>query len=413
VYYFDCTRLGSGYASLRAPPDVIAKKYFISLLNDLGTQLLDTAIRMEMPPQGVQERVFDHLSVGLGSVMEPKPSSGNYESVFNYRQISDVLQRVILDLNPAGARLFVVLDEWAQIPLDAQPYVAEFLKRSILTVPQIALKILAVNYQCQFRVGDGQGLGLERGADITDVIDIDSYFVYDARTDFMIRFFAQVLYNHLAAELDWPLDIDASQKTWAVIGLFTQRPALEELVRAAEGNCRDFLCIFSKAYFEGFRQSLDVRGISIPHVRQGAATWYDSEKEANIRAETTAQETLSHILNNVLRGYKSRTFMVESSKVEHPRLIRLLNERVLHRLNIPYSHRDRPGERYELFTIDYGAYVKFKGTVNEPDENIFFFYDESTPEGQQEREKLHMVAFDDRRSIRRIIFDPERLETSH
>src|SRR5438876_10958688 len=59
VYYFDCTRLGSGYASLRADPDVIAKKYFISLLNDVGSQLLDTAIRMEMPALGVQERVLD------------------------------------------------------------------------------------------------------------------------------------------------------------------------------------------------------------------------------------------------------------------------------------------------------------------------------------------------------------------
>ena len=53
----------------------------------------------------------------------------------------------------------------------------------------------------------------------------------------MLCFFSQVLYNHLAAELDWPLDMSVSEKELAVHALFTQRPALAELVRAAEGNC--------------------------------------------------------------------------------------------------------------------------------------------------------------------------------
>ncbi|MGH7134126.1 MAG: hypothetical protein ACREHD_00205, partial [Pirellulales bacterium] len=33
AFYIDCTRLGSGYSGLHLPPEVIAQKYFLTLLN--------------------------------------------------------------------------------------------------------------------------------------------------------------------------------------------------------------------------------------------------------------------------------------------------------------------------------------------------------------------------------------------
>jgi hypothetical protein len=112
-------------------------------------------------------------------------------------------------------------------------------------------------------------------------------------------------------------------------------------------------------------------------------------------------------MNQVLKGYKSRTFLVESSKAESPRLIRLLNERVLHRLNGTYSHPDRPGIRYDLFTVDYGAFVRFRGTVNQVREEIF--WQGSAQELLTEDERRLMVPIDDRRSIRRITSDPDSM----
>ncbi len=99
--------------------------------------------------------------------------------------------------------------------------------------------------------------------------------------------------------------------------------------------------------------------------------------------------------------------MVEIGQDEHPRLMRLLNERILHRLNIRYSHPDRPGLRYELFTLDYGAYVAYRGTVNEPSQLILFTNDDINLLASSE--KTGIVPYDDKRSIRRIVFDPTAL----
>lgn len=404
VYYADCTKLGSGLPSVSPQPLVVASKYFASLLNDLGTALLDHTVRLELPDENVRERIWTRLSEGL--VAHMTPSDNELTSVFNYRQISDTLEVLLEDLEIK--RFYLVVDEWAQIPLAAQPYVAEFIKRGLLTVPTISVKIMAVNYQCRFSDQvNGNSIGMQRSADFTDVIDIDQYLIFDENPSLVTEFFGQLLYNHLGAELDWDLALTKEQKIKTIKQLFTQEPAFTELVRSAEGNCRDFICVFSKAYLEGYRQSGSSKAISIPHIRAAASSWYSSEKESNIRAEKDVRETITFLLDKVLKRYKSRTFLVESGREEHPRLNRLLNERILHRLNTKYSHPDRPGLRYELFTLDYGAYVAYRGTVNEPNQQILFSKEDlkSLPED----EKQGIVPFDDKRSIRRIVFDPDQL----
>lgn len=405
VWFADCTALGSGFPSSSEDPVAVASKYFSALLNEIATFLWDEAIRLEMPNAESQNRVLSTLSEGLVRFIDRETDEGS--SIFNYRQITESLQKVITGLQLP--HLTLILDEWANVPRQAQPYLAEFLKRAVLTVPRVSLKILAVSYQCQFSatVG-GEIIGLQRGADFTDVVDIDRYLVYDDRAEFVMEFFGQLLYNHLGAELGWDLTLDADRKVATVRQLFTQEAAFVELVRAAEGNCRDFICIFSKAYLEGFRQRGGAKSISIPHVCDASSSWYANEKEANIRAEEEVGRTMSYLLNNVLKGYKSRTFLVEATKAEHPRLIRLLNERILHRLTEVYSHPDNPGLRYEIFTLDHGAYVRFRGTVNEPKQNVFLFAEDVSALPADERE--YTVPIDDKRSIRRIVFDPECLE---
>lgn len=115
-------------------------------------------------------------------------------------------------------------------------------------------------------------------------------------------------------------------------------------------------------------------------------------------------------MNKVLKGYKSRTFVVEATKTEHPRLLRLLNERILHRLNGTYSHQDRPGVRHEIYTVDYGAYVRYRQTQNAVKEKTF--WDLHDCDELTEEETKSLVPVDDKRSIRRIIFDPENLGVS-
>jgi hypothetical protein len=389
--------LGSGIGGATTDPSVIAAKYFIVFLNQIATELLDRVIRLELPQPGVQDRLIAKLANGLELSLN---GSEPVASKFNYRQIQDSLAGILRDMNIE--RLYVVIDEWALIPVEAQPYMAEYLKRSVMAVPQVIAKISAVNYQCQLSTRfNGNVIGMQRGADIPDTIDIDRYLVYDEKTEFVPQFLASVLYNHLGAELKWNLEATEAQKASHINALFTQSRAFVELVRAAEGNCRDMFGVFSKAYFDYFLRDNASKSISIPNIERAATTWYEQEKHAQVQADLNAEETLQYIMNDVLHKYQSRSFLVESAKAEHPRLLTLLNERVLHRLNIIYSHKDRRGVPHDIFTVDYGAYVKYRSTAGKVNEDLDLPADVLTS----------LVPVNDNRSIRRIIFDPEAVQT--
>jgi hypothetical protein len=406
-YFIDCRTLGSGMIGSTEKPEQTAMKYFRSMLNEIGTQMMDVVTRIESPENDLQKNLLGSI-YGLTIHMEPKSIDSRVESTFNYRQITESLEAIISQLGIR--RLYIFLDEWAQIPTSAQPYVSEYLKRAVMTIPQVCIKLLAVSYQCLLSKQTDEGvIGIQRGADITDVLDFDSYLIYDENPKLVTGFFSQVLYNHIGAELNWDLTVTDEEKAKRVQSIFTQNNAFIELVRAAEGNCRDFLCIFSRAFWEGYRQK-GGKAISIAHIRDAAASWFDSEKYVNVRDEALPNEALTFIINNIIKGYKSRTFMVEASKAQHQIMTRLLNERVLHKLSGFYSHKDRPGERYELFTIDYGAYVRFVGTVNEPYQIALPFTEELG--NLSNEEQYLMVPIDDKRSIRRIVFDPDSLRVS-
>src|SRR3972149_4594903 len=82
---------------------------------------------------------------------------------------------------------------------------------------------------------------------------------------------------------------------------------------------------------------------------------------------------------------------------------RLVASAVL-RTNLEWSHPDRPGERYNLVTMDYGTYASFKGTANEPEQQLF--WETSHPR----TDELDLVPLDDRRSIRRIVLEESDLQ---
>lgn len=406
--FIDCRNLGSGIIGTGEKAEQIAIKYFRTLLNEIGTRMLDKAVHMENPQEDVQKTVINTL-ISLVNQMEPSLDNIAIKPTFNYRQITDSLRAVISGLDISN--MIIILDEWVQIPVSVQPYVAEYIKRAIMTIPEVCFKFLAVSYQCHLSKQTDEGIiGTQRGADIPDVIDFDAYLIYDENPNMVTEFFSEVLYNHLGAELNWDLSLKRKEKAKRIVDIFSQENVFIELVRAAEGNCRDFLCIFSRAFWEGYRQQTSASTISITHIRDAASSWFDNEKYVNLRDEPLPIRTFAYIMNHIIKGYKSRTFMVEAAKAQSPILTRLLNERILHRLSGYYSHKDRPGERYELFNIDYGAYIRFKGTVNEPYLSVLPLTSDVAKLPKEEQQFL--VPLDDKRSIRRIVFDPEAFQLS-
>jgi hypothetical protein len=63
---------------------------------------------------------------------------------------------------------------------DIQPYLAEFLKKSIIPNCDCVLKITSLEYRSNFGVHDGyQIIGFEVGSDIATAPDFDDYYVFD------------------------------------------------------------------------------------------------------------------------------------------------------------------------------------------------------------------------------------------
>lgn len=68
-------------------------------------------------------------------------------------------------LELANTTLFVLVDEWSSLPLDIQPYLSEFLKRSVLPIKRAVAKIAALEQRSRFEMtGERGAIGFELGA---------------------------------------------------------------------------------------------------------------------------------------------------------------------------------------------------------------------------------------------------------
>ena len=298
----------------------------------------------------------------------------------------------------ANTNLVVLVDEWSSLPVDVQPYLAEFLKRGILPLNEATLKVSALEYRCRFVQGSSDGyVGFELGADIATAPDLDDYFVYDRNPEHITDVYADVLYRHLSSELD-----EGYLKGHSVYSarqfasrLFTERATCGELARASEGVVRDLINIFTKAFFDAHRRGR--KSIDKQAVLDSARQWFEQDKAQYLDEEL--QQILRRIVDDVIGKRKARSFLLPRELERNPVIQRLFDARVIHHMQRGYADKDNPGLRYNIYSIDYGTYVDLLGTTKEPELDLI------------EREEPDVVVpFDDRRSIRRIILSPEVLE---
>jgi hypothetical protein len=391
-HYVDCTSFGSGLGADGSDKNV-GIRFFSKFMCTISDRMLDDAARMEAP-DARDQNATQALLVQFFALCKPNEVA----ETFNYGEIVAVLNRVLDRVRVP--RLSILIDEWAHIPPAAQPYFAEFLKRAFFSNPRVTVKIAVVDYAYRLNSRHNDvSIGLEKSADIFSDIRMDSYFVWENDQDFVEGFFAEVLYNHLAIELG--VGLDERDKLNKILSLFTQRKVFSELCRACEGNARDFLVIFGRAYDRFRQQKIAHEAIAVDDVHHASIEWYRTDKYISIASERWLEEFMQHLVQNVIRERKARTFMVPYSAISHPLLQRLFSGRLLHPLNIEWSHQDKPGERYHLISMDYGTYASFKGTKNEPQKVFWQHDDKAFPD---------LVPLDDRRSIRRIVLDEDVLE---
>ncbi|MDN4476230.1 hypothetical protein QQX09_10225 [Demequina sp. SYSU T00192] len=300
--------------------------------------------------------------------------------------------------------LTILLDEWNSLPLDLQPHIAHFLNRSIFPSSAVTVKIASLEYRSRFAIAQegANAIGFELGADVAANIDLDDYYVYERNPEQVGALFEEVLFKHVAyGEAAVELSAIGIRDAKALRArLFTEQATFLELVRAGEGVARDFLGIFDSAFFKsrnGQREKIELRS-----VEDAARDWYESDKSAELSPQQHA--ALHQIITDVIGARQTKMFMLRRENASHPMIQSLFDRRVIHLISRGYSDKENPGQRYNIYALDYGTYVDLKRTKAEPAGTLF--------EVEQVEEEPRVVPFADKRSIRRVILDPAIFDAS-
>jgi hypothetical protein len=308
-------------------------------------------------------------------------------------------------LEKADTDLYILIDEWASLPLILQPYLAEFLKRSFLPHPRITVKLAALEYRSQFGIRKDRGavLGFELGSDIAVSLDLDDYYVFDRNPSQVTSVFASLLQKHVTSELASDSDL---ARTLAdgdnfVKAIFTSRNTFEELVRASEGVARDLINIFLHSYFAAQRKGQDK--IDKKTIVEAARKWFEEDKQQNL--DDNLRLVLQRIVTEVIGRRKARSFLIPRELEKDHVIQALFDARVLHLMRRGYADKENPGVRFSIYTLDYGTYVDLLTTSNAPAVDL-------VPKDSDDPD--FVVPFDDKRSIRRIVLRADVLnpETS-
>lgn len=448
VVYLDCRTLGS--AADYNNPNIQLNKRCIALFKDIIDELCDRAhhyIANEAPAntdkalealenislasrfrtenietKEVTERTLEssvkegtgniQLSgSGLGLEISDKSADGlDTETTVKYNVIN--AEKILFpDLHfwlkklasNTGAQIYLLIDEWSSLPIDLQPLLAEFFKRSFLPIPQTTIKVAALEYRSNFTIQQERNnhIGFELGSDISTNLDLDDYYVYDRNPATITSNFTDILYKHIVNELPG----DYLKSTYAINSgadlvrtIFTDSNNFQELVRASEGVIRDMLNIFTLAYFDSQRQGKSK--IDKKSVVESSRQWFERDKAQNL--DENLSRILRRIVDEVIGKKRARSFLIPRELEKFENLQKLFDARVIHFIKRGYADKDNPGIRYNVFGLDYGTYVDLLSTNKMPE---FEFVD---PEFR-EKDDHFIVPFDDKRSIRRIILTKDIL----
>lgn len=287
--------------------------------------------------------------------------------------------------------LWILIDEWAEVPLDLQPFLADLLRRTLFSIKGITIKFGAIEKRTNFKLLHGRNyIGIETGADISASLNLDEFMVFDNDPLKSKEFFKTLLYKHVNQFLIEDGNGIPNKETF-INAAFTQIGAFEELVRASEGIPRDAINILIHSAIKA-----DTDKISIPHIRAAARSWFNTDKEKSVNAKSEAKLLLRWIIDEIIGNRNARAFLLSSDRqdeiVEY-----LFDNRIIHLIKQNISSKDNPGERFNVFAIDYGTYVHLINTSEEP-KGLFFA---ETEDGEDYIE----VPVNDYRSIRRSILN--------
>ncbi|MEC5213160.1 hypothetical protein RCH06_001705 [Polaromonas sp. CG_9.5] len=270
------------------------------------------------------------------------------------QEIHTSLQALIswLDLN----RIICLIDEWSEIPIETQKHLAEFIKRVFIS-SKFSFKIGAIPNRTDLGHKTKEKFyGLEDGGDIFGY-QLDNRYIFELEKNKTRDFFNDLLYKHLSAINPQVVAaiIKSNNKSPATfINAFLTNKALGELCIASAGIPRDFINLFIHSY-DQFKSTTS-RHISVKNVRLATSGWYETDKKKQIDEHQSEKVLLQLIVEEIVIKKKSSHFMLSEKHSSNPHILSLIDFRVLHLRKKGYSHKDMPGETFNVYSIDYGCY---------------------------------------------------------
>jgi hypothetical protein len=317
--------------------------------------------------------------------------NGKEKIYLSFGTISGCLRDMLYILG--GKNIWILVDEWSEVPIDLQPYLGDLFRRVFLPIDEVVVKIAAIEHRSDFAIFKDRGeyIGLELGADLSADLNLDDFLVFDNSQEKSVDFIGNLIYRHYKSSAP-DEELLLQDPNHFILSLFTQRPVFEEFVRAVEGVPRDALNLIAKVVTKAYGQQ-----IAMNHVRSGALDWYNQDKVSIIRNEAMLADLLQHIIDEVIGNRRARAFLLPAT-LRHSGVDRLFDQRLLHILKKNVSSRDQPGVRFDVYKIDYGCYVDLINTSRAPMGLL-----------EEDDGSYIEVPKDDYRSIRRAIFDPTKL----
>lgn len=330
----------------------------------------------------------DEVSTSTGN-LKRKKIQGQTRHRVHFTTINSIFTRLKMLLG--DKELWVLIDEWAEIPLDLQPLLADLFRRTLFSIKGITVKIAAIEKRTNFKqLNSVNYIGIETGADISASLNLDEFVVFDNDPAKSKEFFKTLLYNHVNQYLIDDGNGIPNKETF-IKYTFTQIGAFDELVRASEGITRDAINILIHSAIKAGNEK-----ISISNIRSAARSWFISDKEKSVIAKPEAKILLRWIIDEIIGNRKVKAFLLSSDKQDEV-IEYLFDNRIIHLIKQNISSKDNPGERFNVFAIDYGAYVHLINTTEEP-KGLFMA---ETEYGENYIE----VPINDYRSIRRSILN--------
>ncbi|WP_367849279.1 hypothetical protein [Rhodoferax sp. WC2427] len=270
------------------------------------------------------------------------------------QEISTSLQALIewLQLN----RLICLIDEWSEIPAEVQKHLAELLKRVFIS-GKFSFKIAAIPNRTDLGHKTSEKFyGLEDGGDIFGY-QLDNRYIFELDKAKTRDFFNDLLHKHLSvidSNVVASVIKTSNKSSNTFINVFLTNKALGELCIASAGIPRDFINLFIHSY-DQFKSSAG-KHISVKNVRSATSGWYETDKKKQIDEHATEKILLQSLVEEIVTKKQSSHFMLSEKHSSNPHILSLIDFRVLHLRKKGYSHRDIPGETFNVYSIDYGCY---------------------------------------------------------